>query len=289
MDHPPVIACVVILFDPPKGVLDNIATYLPQVDQLFVMDNSPAPDPSLAKEVEKWKDATYIPMGSNKGIAAALNAGARVATERGCDYLLLMDHDSQADEGMVAAYRSYITSERGDLSSVAILSPFHFYKNYTTRVDGADVERSVAITSGTLLDLRAYREVGPFLEPLFIDYVDFEYCLRLRLRGYRIVRVGKAVLYHTLGDLTSRVIVGRKIGVTRHSPLRVYYRTRNRLFVARRYLFSFPGFVLFDAMVFCNELIKIIFFEEDAVDKCAMMLKGARDFLRNRYGEYGKA
>ena len=147
-------------------------------------------------------------------------------------------------------------------------------------------EMKIAITSGSLMNLKVFYKIGPFIEDLFIDYVDFEYCLRLKKNKYQILQVKSAQIYHQLGELKLHKFFFKKIYVTNHSPTRYYYRTRNRLYVVRKYLNVFPSFVIRDFLIFFNELIKIIFYEKNKIKKMKMILFGIRDFMKNNYGKY---
>jgi rhamnosyltransferase len=138
------------------------------------------------------------------------------------------------------------------------------------------------MTSGCLLDLVAWQVVGPFRDDFFIDFVDNEYCLRLRREGYRVLRANRANLEHAVGDISR---YGPLIA-TNHSPLRRYYKTRNRLWVFREYLPDFPGHCLFDLVRLAKEIGSILLFEVEKWAKLRMMWRGFRDFRRERFGRY---
>ena len=279
------IAGVVVLFNSSVEVIDNIRTYLDQLDVLYAIDNSILPNDDLVRELRLLPKVQIILLGKNLGIAHAFNIGASLALAQGHDLILTMDDDSRAEPEMIGHFVRFLSS-CDDQSAIGILSPNHCYDGYTDELEIGNREILTAISSGSLVSLRCYEKVGPFLEPLFIDYVDFEYCLRLREQRYKIFRVGDAVLYHQLGKMESRKILGVKVGVTHHSPLRLYYRTRNRFFVASEYVFKFPGFVVRDVMILVNEIIKILLFETNRGEKLAMMTRGFGDFLSQREGEY---
>ena len=68
-------------------------------------------------------------------------------------------------------------------------------------------------------------------EGLFIDYVDIEWCLRARHRGYESFGVFAAHMRHSLGDKHIGML-GKKI--TLHTPARYYYQFRNPLWIYRQ-------------------------------------------------------
>jgi rhamnosyltransferase len=57
------------------------------------------------------------------------------------------------------------------------------------------------MTSGNLIHLTAHKIIGGFNEKLFIDYIDHEYCPRLHINGFSVIRANKAMLFHKVGDL----------------------------------------------------------------------------------------
>lgn len=279
------IAGVVVLYNPDIECIMNINSYLNQVAFLYVIDNSETQNTELSDRLILNSKVKYIPNEMNLGIAHALNQATVLAQQNNFEFLLMMDQDSSADSELIKYYVEYLASN--DISKLEMLAPVPIYSPEIKKEDyPISKEIDVAITSGCLVNLRVYDKAGPFDEKLFIDYVDFEYCLRLRKMGFSIIQIGKANIYHQLGNLEKRKFLFKKIYVTNHSPIRYYYRTRNRLYVATKYFSSFPLFVLKDFFVFLNELLKIIFFEEKKSLKIKLILYGFYDFLLSKYGRF---
>lgn len=274
------IAGVVVLYNPPEAVIGNIASYLGQIDLLYAVDNS---DDESCLDMPGFAGpkVVYQPNHANLGIAAALNIGAQRALAEGFDFLLTMDQDSCAAPDMVARMLECLDGR--DMARIGIVSPFHVTKSGHLPGKEACQDVMTPMTSGCLLNLRAFREVGPFREILFIDFVDNEYCLRLRKHGFDVYRANLARLEHSVGDT-------KKYGpfiATNHSPLRRYYKTRNRFQVFREYVRDFPGHCFFDLVRLLKEIASIILFEGEKLDKLRMMWQGWRDFRRGRFGKYG--
>lgn len=279
------IAAVVVLYHPGDDLLENIASYGSQVDVLFAVDNSEGETSSVVRELGRIGNVTYRANGRNLGVARALNIGAELAREQGCDYLLTMDQDSRAEPGMVDELCACLGSPPAP--GIGIVAPFLSTKPGQAPPGAVRCEDvPTAMTSGSLLSLAAFRTVGPFMEELFVDFVDIEYCLRLRSRGFRIVRANRAVLAHHVGQVLKFRLFSRDLYLTSHSPLRKYYKTRNRFFVSDRYKSVFPAFCRADRIRFCLELLRLLFFERDKREKLAMMRKGYADYRRGRMGRY---
>jgi rhamnosyltransferase len=278
------IAALVILYNPDKNILDNINSYINQVEKIIIVDNSELSNEVLLANTS-FKNFEYIFNNSNIGVAAALNIGAQKAIDQGFEFLLTMDQDSRASIGMVKELLSIIqSSENVGIASAENLD-----------VDILDLPKLehlyikavlFTITSGNLLSLNAYKSAGGFLDKLFIDHVDHEYCLRLNKNNYKVIRTNKVIVYHKLGDTKRRKFFRWIFYPSNHSPLRLYYRTRNRLFVDNLYRKSFPQYVKRDRRNFVRELFEIIVFEKNIGEKIKMIFQGYSDFKRNRFGKY---
>jgi rhamnosyltransferase len=274
----PRIAAVVVLYHPGPEVVDNIRTWAGQVETVYAVDNSEKQGPGAGDR--GLKNATYLPQGENVGIARALNIGATRAFAAGYDLLLTMDQDSRAEANMVAKLLECRSAEGG--SAVGIVAPFHMTR--AVRRPPPDVacsEVMTPMTSGCLLDLAVWQTVGPFRDDFFIDFVDNEYCLRLRREGYRVLRANRAILEHAVGDITRY----GPIIATNHSPLRRYYKTRNRFVVFHEYLTTFPGHCLFDLVRLAKEIGSIVLFEDEKWAKLRMMWRGWRDCQSGKMGK----
>jgi rhamnosyltransferase len=276
------ISACVVLYNPGENIFNNVNLILEQIQHLYIIDNS---DLDKCKLLFDKENISYFKNKGNKGIATALNQAARQAIADGFNYLLTMDQDSILDPHLIDNYIKYLHSNISD--RVGLLSPNYLYKEYSNNTrQGRNYTVLLSMTSGSLLNLTAFKIIGPFVEELFIDYVDFEYCLRLGKKGYNIIKVHNANIYHNLGSIQQRKFLFRKVSITNHSPLRLFYRTRNRFYIYKSYLKDFPVFVIKDLFVFINELIKILFYEKSKREKFRWILKGFNYFLKKKMGKY---
>ena len=98
------------------------------------------------------------------------------------------------------------------------------------------------ITSGSLLNIEICKKLGGFDEKLFIDEVDFDYCYRCILAGYKIYQFDHVYLTHRIGKSikTGYFSVIKRSNRVVHNPTRVYYMVRNHLYMSSKYAKSFP-------------------------------------------------
>jgi rhamnosyltransferase len=275
-------AAAVILYNPAPDMIDNINSYLNQVERLFIIDNSERNNSDLIKSLDTNK-LVYVSNNSNIGIAAALNIAAKKAIGEGFEYLLTMDQDSSVSNTMVEEMIAVLEKDR----EIGILSPRIIHKKNSKNILTQGIESPyVTITSGSIMRLSLYKEVGGFLEKLFIDYVDHEYCLRIRLRNFKVLQLNSVSIFHNLGEVNKKSLLFKKVYPTNHLPLRWYYRTRNRLYIWKEYKKFFPDYVNFDKKGFVKELIKISLYESKKIKKFKMILRGYFDYKKNIFGKY---
>jgi rhamnosyltransferase len=286
MGSPPVkheIVAVVVLYHPSVDVLDNIDSYGSQVDRVMAVDNTEEPGRDFVDALAA-RAVDYLPMGGNKGIAAALNAGCRRARELGYDWVLTMDQDSTALPLLVERLAGCL--EAADSGSIAIVAPVWQQVGglRETPTEGC-TELEVAMTSGNLLRLAAFESLGGFREDLFIDRVDKEFCLRARRHGWRIVQRQNAMLLHRMGALR-RVTFPWHFYVTDYSPLRRYYMVRNLFELRREFGAAFPESVAVEKLYWRKEIFKVALAERQRWQKIKMMVRGWLDYRRGRFGNY---
>lgn len=261
-------------------MLDNLASYADQVAHVYAVDNSEEPDPGVHASLSSRAAVTCLVNGTNLGIATALNQGARAALADGYSRLLTMDQDSTATPGLV---RALVAGMDGD-PRIALVSPVHQqFGTPPRRPEPGIRDVLTAMTSGNLLSLAAYRDLGGFMDDLFIDSVDHEFCLRLHRAGYRVVESGDAVLHHRLGR-TRRHRFPWPCYTYNHSALRRYYIARNRLVVAEMYRADYPEYRAMQRVELARDAAKILLYEEHKCRKFQMILCGIRDYRRGALG-----
>jgi len=259
----------------------------PQVDDLVIVDNGSV-DASMAyiAEARRGFGCHVILNGRNLGIAAALNIGVRYAESRNCEWVALFDQDSTF-VGSLAASILRACEEHENPEKIAIVVPQNIDRGSSIVMPQAKDRAGnilVSMTSGSMIPVKIFQHCGIFDESLFIDYVDHEFCLRVRSMGFVIAQSEEASLLHSLGAMTSHKFLGRKFYTTNHRAARRYYITRNRVWLYRRYLWRDFTWTLKDARSLIAETGKILLVEQDRALKLRNILLGIGDALSGHMG-----
>lgn len=284
----PRIFAVIVTFGPDAALLSRLLEALsPQVSGGIVVNNGstlPLSDDSL-----KQSGFAVRHMQSNTGIATALNAGFQWSEDANAEYVVTFDQDSEPAPDMVlrllGAYQDLVNSgqkvgavgpqqvDRRSGRRAVFLAPIASSRRKAVPPPGGTVEVDHLITSGCLVPMLVWKDVGAFLEPLFIDYVDIEWSLRLRHRGWHLFGVDGATLLHSIGDDVARW--GRR-EFPWHSPLRHYFIFRNGVYLQKLPHVSI-GWKLFDAIQLMKKLVVFTLVGRPRADHLRAMLRGIRD------------
>jgi len=221
----------------------------------------------------------------NLGVAAALNRGVEYARSNGYEWLLTMDQDSIAGPQMVETLLACRESHYAGDQAVVSLSPAIVDSHYRGMAKNRKLRqrheaRLVVITSGHLVKLSAYDKIGTYDERMFIDSVDFEFCLRLKAAGLKTIRCYDAKLYHSLGARKSFKLLGWQITFTEHSAIRRYYITRNHVYITSKYLFRFPMWCIRKHLGMLVLIFQILLLETDKLENSRQILRGFIDGVR---------
>ena len=280
---------VVVSFHPDADVLENLRLLREQIAYVVVVDNgSDEASVSALRAAAGVMGFELMENRENLGIAAALNGGIRRVREQGCASVLLFDQDSRVTEGYVETMMRCFAETREVTTRTAILVPRYVDRRFGTVLAppvGAGGTLEAATTSGSLMPVKIFEDVGWFAEELFIDGVDYEYSLRVRRAGFSIKDCTEAVLLHSPGSPTHHRMLGSKpFQVANYSPVRRYYQERNKIWVTKRYWRTFVGFCARQFLTSAKDLLKIVLVEENKAHKCRYFFLGWFDGLRGRTG-----
>lgn len=251
-----------------------------QVGHAHVVDNgSGAESLAVLEALERTPGVTVERLGENRGVGHALNLGVKRARQMGYAWLLTMDQDSVVDGAMIQAYQAAVEQDPGRVC----LAPR--IVNSGRKKEAASGVIGYAITSGNLVRVRLFDQIGLYDEGFFIDCIDFDFSLRLRRAGYAVHRVPNALMRHQLGDEVDVPGFARKFYAL-HAPIRRYYMYRNFMYMAERYFLGFPVFILKLGILQILLLPLIGFFDKSPLKSYRAVMRGIWDYLARRNGPY---
>ena len=284
------VCAAIVTYHPGADFERAVRLLRPQVGRVLVVDNH-----SDEVEIEELRtlaqelDFVLIENSDNYGLGAALNQSiewAKRHTE--CEFILFLDQDSLPSETfvaeMVAEYRRHSDNERIFLVMPSIIHRRTGEKYLHYMHQGKYL---VAQTSGSLMPLTIFADEGLYKEDLFVDYVDYEFCLRLASRGLKIVCCQSAVLYHDPGNATQFTVLGiRKITAANYSPLRKYYLMRNGIWTITKYRSLYPEWAIAHSWQMLKGMMRVLLFEQNRASTIVMWMHAIRDVRRSRFGRY---
>ena len=273
------LAAIVVFYNPSDNNIKQLDKYSKSVDKIYVVDNS---DDKI-KRIKSNEKIEYIKLNKNKGIAFALNEGAKHAIKDKFKYLLTMDQDSKITSNIIDDMKDYIINN--DMKDVGLISP---YQDIDSKDDikNGDVEDMIEVmTSGNIINLDAYEKIGGFKDWLFIDCVDTDYCMNLHKNGYKVLRLNNVIMKHELGNLVVHKLFGKEYPCYNHNPIRRYYIVRNNLYINDMYKDLYPEYCAWLLRVQKGQVKRIIAFEKNKFKKLRMMYKGYKDHKKGIKGK----
>lgn len=272
---------VVVTYKPESDVGDNIQRILEQVEHLVIVDNTAdTSSDTILKSFLNSENVTIIKNTGNEGIARALNQGLKAGLQWGGDHFILFDQDSCPREFMIRHLQDAVLQSSLLVIAGPILEDRKTGTRDTEAVDIVPFAENMLITSGSFFSKAVIDKIGMMDEKLFIDYVDHDYCLRLKKAGGELLRVPKARLLHSFGEAEARTIFGKTFFVQAYSPLRRYYMARNRIILYLRYPQFTQRWFWHDLSFVIKDYVKLIVFEKDRFKKIFAIVNGVFDGLK---------
>ncbi len=241
----------IVLYNPDiDRLLSEVNSIFSQVDHICFCDNGSKNISVIKEKIANTSKIHYIYNDNNLGIGKASNQICSYAEQNGYDWVLMLDHDTLCPDKIVETYSKYI-----DDDTIGMLCPNvidkELVKNKYNSIDGRDTEYiNRCIQSATFIRVSAWRKCGGFNEWMFIDFVDFDFCKKLEINGYKLLRcksisidhqLGKRIfskreqLYRWVAEKTKIKIIGYLAYKNVFSKERVYYCTRNNIAYIRIY------------------------------------------------------
>lgn len=266
-----ILAIVIAYNIEEKIILQNINSYKNYVDKVIIVDNSDKENKLNELSDEK---IAYLKLNDNLGIAKALNEGIYYAIKHNYKFVLTMDQDSKFNNNLIEEYSKNYGKD------IIIYSPNYIIERKHNKEYKVDSQYLYwTMTSGNLINLELFQKVGMFKEEFFIDGVDYEYCLRARKNGYKILQCNRAILLHNPGITKIKKILFWNYKYGYMSPTRMYYQIRNLKYISKEYK-SFRA-----ELIIIIKFLKIVLLFDNKKEFFTMFKKGIKDCKENKFGK----
>lgn len=261
----------IVLYNPDiKRLLENVNSIYPQVDSLIIVDNASKNCEQAIKMLQEFKNIEIICNDKNKGIATALNQIMHYAIEYSASWVLTLDQDSVCEHDLISQYYKYISKSDVGMMTCNVVDR-NFGIDYGV---GSTEYRYVegCITSGSFVNVKSYKKTAGFDEKMFIDKVDFDYCLSVRATGQKIIKINYNGLLHEVGHGRIIKLFGKSYTMYNHSYIRRFYMVRNGIYIAKKHKKSLNIFR--ELLKEVRGIILVLLYENDKLKKLKYGIKG---------------
>lgn len=303
--HWPQVSVVILNWNQAELTIDCLkSVYAQDYDNFFVIvvDNG-STDRSPELIQKQFPQVEMILNDHNVGYSKGNNIGIEQAIQKDADYVFLLNNDTEVDPAMLI---SLVNAAESD-PKIGLIGPKMFYADKTdlvwcgdsyidwkhasfqrhrtddemaSRLEPKEVD---FIDSCAILIRRTVLErIGSLNEDYFINFDDYDFNMRVKKTGNKIIHVPYANMWHKVSATMGQA-----------SPATTYYYTRNSLlFFATHapgiWKFIAPLLVVIDtARTVGAWMVRPKFREEIFRKKRAANLLALRDFALKRFGEMG--
>lgn len=231
---------IVILYNPSKEIFDIYKNLTEQIDSLIYIDNSDVSNKSILSFFNKKENCIYHAMKKNVGLAKALIYGCDMAIKMGYTHAILFDQDTWLAKDSI-----YLMIKENIKYNASLISPniYNLYRDQNNNLklmENAIYEKKVryvdwTITSGSIIDLNVYNNIGGFDSKLFIGQIDQDYCCKLYKNGYKVLLVGNAFIYQEAGKIIVHNLFYKRINDPNYTRIRYYYIFRNERYLRKKW------------------------------------------------------
>ena len=264
-------------------------------DAHLIVVDAASHDGSADEIARRCPQAHLVRCEENVGIARGNNIGAEICRERGFDYILFINNDTSHEPDLLrvlvdaagqrtmtvprilyAHDRRLISTHAGDFDWNLGL----FRNTHHGKPDGPATRQRRELRTASfccmLVPTGAFADVGPLDERFFMYYEETDFLRRALEAGYRLLYVPEAVVYHQESASS---------GGGWMTPFKLYYATRNRLYLVRKHARSRLRYALFTCYFWATRVpsvIRYVISGERAMLKA--LLLGMLHYYRGRMG-----
>ena len=291
-----IFGIVIVTYNPHLDVLSKKIRKYSRVSKFVVIVNNGS---EIRLEI---KNCFILNLKKNMGIAYAQNKGVNFLNSKGVDYVFFLDQDSTVDE----AFFYTMLSEWGKLyrndQNIGLLSPAVFDRNLKKRLtvntltldnikrikteSGEDdvLKNTLPISSGILTRVKIFNEIGGNDSWMFIDWVDFDFDIKVISNGFNTYTTTNISISHSIGKSKLHKVLKKGINVSNHAPFREFFFFRNGIYFYRKRGKEFPQLRSFIRHALLTRLVFVLY-ENNKLNRIKEIIRGFREGIRAKINE----
>ncbi|MCT3602866.1 glycosyltransferase [Lactobacillus acidophilus] len=244
------IAAGIVLYKPDFERLNKNLKSLCQQFETIILFNNDANISEICIPTKFTNKVKIIGKGHNLGIAFALNQIMEKAHELNYKWVVTLDQDSIVPNNLISEYSKHLDNPKLGIICPQVIDKRRKYENIKKFPKEEYVD--MCITSGSCTNVNVWYKVGGFDNWLFIDLVDNDFCKRIILSKYKILKLNTVILDHQYGTILRRnkyiekffLKLGEKlnnVNIQKLSfkrivnPMRIYYENRNTIYLNKKF------------------------------------------------------
>ena len=282
------------------GQIEALLRQTRPVQEIIVVDNA-STDGTRTMLADRFPQITVLPLNENVGMAGAWAAGiSYAALQKGHGWVWTFDDDSVPGGDSLATLLDGIRSMEGMEGEVGVIAPMPVHKEsgksypplfwrdgFVRPSEGQMREplwfADMVIASGSLVRRELVERIGLPRADFFMDFFDFEYCLRARSHGYKIAVINRAILDHKIGNAREVQLAGHSRLWPAYPPWREYYVSRNIAYAVWR-LYPSAGAKRFALWHLTRHAAGVLLFGSKKLECLQKMAQGFLDGRRASLG-----
>ena len=298
------IAAVVVTYNRKELLKECLNALLNQtypLDSIIIMNNASTDgtEEMLKKEYLDNPIFDYVNLEENLGGAGGFHYGIKRAYEKGFDWIWCMDDDGIVEKDaleQLLKYKDVNTVLNSLVIDIDDKNKLSFglidKKSKKTYYTIEEIKNTPSINyinpfNATLLPREIIQKIGFPDKDMFIYGDEREYLRRILFYHFEIKTITKSKIYHP-GILNQRkkTLLGKYIYFN-ISPWKMYYETRNTLFIYKKYKNKIL-LILFLSVYITKKIMEILIYRKEKKSYLEAVSYAFYHFLINKKGKFQK-
>lgn len=290
----------VVAHNPVNGDVNVLIESLLVSSKWVVIVDNNSSDKRYLEGLVNHPSVRIICNNDNRGVSGGINQIIDYARHVKADFVAAFDQDTKISLDLVDALASNLERLLATGEAVAAIGPLVIddYTNHTlpfiqfrlplnaryrrekTPESDRLVECDFLISSGCLMSMKAIDDIGSMNEALFIDNVDLDWCFRASHKKYKVYGDFGSVIRQQIGSAYTQIPFTKAV-IRYHDYNRIYYMTRNRVWLYRQQYVN-RSWVVHDVCRLTCKFLYLLLFKRDRTVLLRRSVKGIVDSFAMR-------